>query len=91
MYMNKYMSETEPPETVERRAVELQAMIEKHCAAKGLTKTPRTIEELARWFLAEKELIEALPIDDRQRTTLVVQLKQRYSELSTELLSEISP
>jgi hypothetical protein len=47
-----------------------------------------SLGDLTAWFEEQKQQIEACP-DDRMRRTLLVQLKERYSELSAELLEQI--
>ena len=90
-YMQKYMNDNEPPEAVERRAVELKAVIEKHCELKGISEKPQSIDQLALWFIDEKTRIEALPLDETMRATHIAHLNMRYAELSQEILESIRP
>jgi len=90
-FVAKYMTDKHAPEDVERRAEQLQALIEQH---RELVKpTPRfaTIEELARWFQEQKQRIESLPIEEKAKRTHLVELNQRYSELTSELLQKMKP
>ncbi|MDB5392212.1 MAG: hypothetical protein JWM11_7858, partial [Planctomycetaceae bacterium] len=90
-YLQKYMSDAEPPEVVESRGVELQAVIEKHCEVKGIADKPQSIDQLAQWFIDEKARIESLPLDERMRATHMAHLNMRYAELSQEILEKIRP
>ena len=58
-YMDKYMGESETADTVERRGNELRAQMERHREAVGLGDRPKSIDQLARWYLEEKGRIEA--------------------------------
>lgn len=90
-YMQKYMSDAESPDVIERRAIELQGVIEKHCEVKGLSEKPQSIDQLAQWFIDEKGRIESLPLDERMRATHMAHLNMRYAELSQEILEKIRP
>ena len=63
-YMDKYMGDSETAETVERRGIELRAQMERHREAVGLGDRPKSIDQLARWYLEERGRIEALPLDE---------------------------
>ncbi len=89
-YMQKYMGDAESPETVEQRSAELRAIIHQHREKVAPTPKFRSIQELAVWFEQRKVEIEAVS-DDRHRATLLVQLKERYSELTSQLLAEMTP
>ena len=45
----------------------------------------------ARWFQQQKEKIEAMPINDRLKSTYVSGLSERFAELTTKLLEEMEP
>lgn len=90
-YMSRYMGDSEPSDVVERRAKELRALIEKHREAVGLGDRPKSIDQLARWFLEEKGRIEALPLDEDLREEHLAMLQIRYAELSQEILETARP
>lgn len=90
-FMHAYMSDAHAPEDVERRGKELQRIIEQHRQTSKPEKKPRTIQELAEWYLAEKARIEALPLDEEIKEDHRVQLDIRYSELTQSLLQKIEP
>ena len=90
-YMTKYMGDSETPETVERRAEELRALIDGHREAVGLGDRPQSIDQLARWYLEEKGRIEALPLDAGLRDEHLAQLEIRYADLSQEILEKARP
>jgi hypothetical protein len=89
-FVSKYMTDSFPPEQVEERAVQLKAIIRQH--QEKIVPAPkfRSIQDLAVWFEAQKLEIETVQ-DQRLKATLLVQLKVRYTELTSQLLSEMSP
>ena len=89
-FVTKYMTDKFPPESVEERAEQLNAIIRQHQEKVVPTPKFRSIQELAVWFEERKAEIEAVS-DDRHRATLLVQLKERYSELTSQLLAEMTP
>ena len=89
-FVTKYMTDKFPPESVEERAEQLKAIIRQHQEKVVPTPKFRSIQELAVWFEERKTEIEAVS-DARHRATLLVQLKERYSELTSQLLAEMTP
>ena len=89
-FVSKYMTDSFPPEQVEERAVQLKAIIRQH--QEKIVPAPkfRSIQDLAVWFEAQKLEIETVQ-DQRLKATLLVQLKVRYTELTSQFLSEMSP
>lgn len=91
-FMNRYMTDSQPPETVERHAGELKAMIQTHVGqATPPERRPRTLQELAVWFLDEKQRIEHLPVDSEVRNEHLIILNERYSQLTQDLLQKMEP
>ena len=89
-FATKYMTDRFPPESVEERAEQLRAIIRQHQEKVVPTPKFRSIQELAVWFEQRKAEIDAVS-DARHRATLLVQLKERYSELTSQLLTEMTP
>ena len=89
-FATKYMTDRFSPEAVEERAEQLKAIIRQHQEKVVPTPKFRSIQELAVWFEQRKAEIEAVS-DARHRATLLVQLKERYSELTSQLLTEMTP
>lgn len=89
-FATKYMTDKFSPESVEERAEQLKAIIRQHQEKVVPTPKFRSIQELAVWFEQRKAEIEAVS-DARHRATLLVQLKERYSELTSQLLTEMTP
>ncbi len=89
-FATKYMTDKFPPESVEERAEQLKAIIREHQEKVVPTPKFRSIQELAVWFEERKTEVEAVS-DARHRATLLVQLKERYSELTSQLLAELTP
>ena len=88
-FATKYMTDRFSPESVEERAEQLKAIIRQHQEKVVPTPKFRSIQELAVWFEQRKAEIEAIS-DARHRATLLVQLKERYSELTSQLLTEMT-
>ena len=88
-FVSKYMTDSFPPEQVEERAVQLKAIIQQHQEKIVPAQKFRSMQDLAVWFEQQKSQLEAIS-DVRMRSTLLVQLKERYSELTTQMLSELS-
>jgi hypothetical protein len=49
------------------------------------------LAELANWFVAERDRIAAMTIDDELKEEHLVYLNVRYSELSNQLLQKLEP
>src|SRR5207302_387592 len=63
-FMQTYMNDSQPADVVERRGKELRGIIEQHLIAARPPTKCHTIQELADWFLAEKQRIASLPLED---------------------------
>jgi hypothetical protein len=90
-YLEKYMNDSFSPEDVERRGRDLVQTLQRHVEAIEPPKKVRTLEDLAQWFTEKKEHIQHLPVDDKTKRFHLVELTQRYNELSSKLLEEIEP
>jgi hypothetical protein len=87
-YMQKYMNDNEEPGRVEARGAELRQVMQQHKDRAEPPERFASLGELTAWFEEQKKQLETCP-DDRMRRSLLVQLKERYSELSAELLEQI--
>jgi hypothetical protein len=88
-FMDKYMTDEQPVDAVERRAKELRRVIQFH---RDSTKPPakfQNVQEITNWFLHEKESLESLPINEETRAEQLIWLEQRYSELTQTMLEKI--
>jgi hypothetical protein len=90
-FMQTYMSDADPAESVEQRGKELQNIIEQHRNCVKPDKPPQTIQDLAEWYLREKSQIDALPLDEELKQEHAAALDMRYAELTQELLQRIEP
>lgn len=90
-FMKKYMDDAQPAEVVEMYAVQLREMMEQHLELAGTAKVPATIEQLAKWYITEKERISGLEIDEELKESHLIQLDMRYTELSQSILESITP
>jgi|GEM_PF-6542189 len=86
-YVGQFMRDLDPPDEVEARGEQLLEIIEKHRSAAG-SRGPRfqNVKELSKWFIAEKEKIAALPVDEAIREEHVALLEAAYSDLSHEVM-----
>lgn len=87
-FVSKYMTDAYSPEVVEERGDQLKGIIHHHW--KRIEPPRQGFKELSEWFERQMKELESVP-DERLRKSLIVQLKGRYSELTTEMLSEMSP
>jgi hypothetical protein len=90
-FIQTYMSDADPAEHVEQRGRELENIIEQHRNCVKPEKRPRTIQDLAEWYLGEKNRIDALPLDEELKQEHAAALDMRYAELTQELLQRIEP
>jgi hypothetical protein len=90
-FVAAYMGDDQPPDAVERRAAELLQVLQEHAAAADPPEEKQTLDALARWFLAQKEHIQSLPLDDRAKRLHIVELTRRYNELSARLVEKLQP
>jgi hypothetical protein len=88
-FMEKYLSDAQPVEAVERRAKELRRVIQHHRDAAKPPAKFQSVQEVTDWFLHEKQSIESLSIDDEVRQEQLSCLDQRYSELTQHMLEKI--
>ncbi|TXT36026.1 MAG: hypothetical protein FD138_1132 [Planctomycetota bacterium] len=89
-FVSKYMADTAPPEVVEERAEQLKAIIRQHQERVEPSRSQKSLQELSAWFEERLGEIQSVP-DERLRKTLIVQLKARYSDLTSTMLAEMSP
>ncbi|MBC7817976.1 MAG: hypothetical protein IAG10_13880 [Planctomycetaceae bacterium] len=89
-FVSKYMANTAPPEVVEERAEQLKAIIRQHQERVEPLPSRKSLQELSAWFEERMSELQSVP-DERLRKTLIVQLKVRYSDLTSNMLSEMSP
>lgn len=90
-FMATYMGEDHSPEDVERRGEELRKMMEDYRAPAKPQKRVRTIQDLAEWYLREKQSIQSLPLDEDVRQEHLAALDMRYAELTQEVLQSMEP
>ena len=90
-FMKTYMNDSQPPDAVEERGGQLRSIMRKHRKAGTWTKKTYNVQEIADWFLNEKQRIESLPIDEELREEHLVQLNIRYDELTRDVLQSMEP
>ena len=87
-FVSKYMTDTFSPEVVEERGEQLKGIIRHHW--ERIEPPRQSLKELSEWFEQRMSELQSVP-DERLRKTLIVQLKVRYSDLTSTMLSEMSP
>ena len=90
-FLRTYMDPNQAVDAVERRAKELQRIIQFHRDAAKPPKKIHTMQDLAAWFLREKEHIESLAVDEELRQDQMVALNVRYSDLAQTILEKMQP
>lgn len=90
-FVTTYMGDARPAMEVEERAEQLTALITQHVQAVAPQGKQVDLSELATWYVAEKEKLESLPIDDEVKDDHRIRLETRYAELIEELLEKIRP
>jgi hypothetical protein len=86
--MRKHLGDEHSPEYVEEQGKELLELIQLH---RHKIEPPRKIKSLAdaaAWFEEQKTQLE-LVSEDKLRRSLLVQLKQRYADLTTQMMDDI--
>ena len=87
-FVSKYMTDAAPPEVVEERGEQLKGIIRHHW--ERIEPPRQSLKELSEWFEKRMSELQSVP-DEKLRKTLIVQLKGRYSDLTSTMLSEMSP
>lgn len=90
-FTKKYMAETEPSELIEVRGQQLQTLIREHHNKVNPPEKFHSLQELATWYQEQKRQIEALPIDDSFKQDYLVQLNERYADLTQKVMENLAP
>jgi hypothetical protein len=89
-FVAKYMDDKHPPEYVEERAQQLQALLQQHFEKVEPSPKFKSLADLAQWFQRQKEQVETMP-DGRLKNMLIAKLHGRYAELTSQFLEEMEP
>jgi hypothetical protein len=90
-FMETYMGDEHAADDVERRGEELRQVMADYRQPPKPENKKRTIQELAEWYLREKNRIDALPLDEELKLEHAAALDMRYAELTQELLQGLEP
>ena len=90
-FMKKYMHEGVPAETVEQRADELCAIMERHRETVKGKAQPTTIGDLAKWFAEQQQLIEQSAATAEMKENQLVMLSMRYEKLFEDIMRKAQP
>jgi hypothetical protein len=84
-YLERYMNDKVPADEVERRSMQLLALIQRD------EQSMDSIEDLAHWYIQQKAKINSLSLDDKLKNYHLAELNERYSQLSEELMRKAKP
>lgn len=90
-FMKKYMHDGVAAETVEQRADELCAIMERHREIVKGKAQPTTVADLAKWFTDQQQLIEQSPAPAEVKDNQVVMLSMRYEKLFEDIMRKAQP
>ncbi|MBS0267288.1 MAG: hypothetical protein JSS02_35515 [Planctomycetes bacterium] len=88
------MNDDTDVEAVERSGEQLREMILMHLEFSGKSarsRTPTSFEELTLWFQGLQQRLQSLNLDINSRDYFALRLRDRYQELSEELLEKLRP
>ncbi|CAK9076189.1 TraG-D_C domain-containing protein (Fragment) [Durusdinium trenchii] len=89
-FASKYMGSSETPETIESRGKQLQQLIRDHHERVNPPEKFHGLEELATWYAKQKQEVQALPIDDSFKADYLVQLNERYADLTQKVMENLA-
>lgn len=90
-FVSTYLGDSKPIDVFERRAAELQQLIQQHYQAVNPPEKFRNLAELTTWYEEQLTLVENLSIADVYKRDYRAQLNERYSELTDRLLESLEP
>jgi len=90
-FVGKYMGEDQPIDIVEERAAQLQTMIQQHYEQVNPPEKLTDLGRLVRWYEKQKKKIERLNVDPSYKEDYLVQLNERYADLTQRLLEKLEP
>ena len=90
-FFTQYMNDEQSPEVVQRRANQLLETIRQHVDAVNPPENFATLEDLATWYTTQRQQIENMEINELIKREYLVQLQERYAELSEQLMESLRP
>jgi hypothetical protein len=87
-YVAEYMGDGLAPEDVERSGLDLVAMLEKQVRPPA---PDTTIESLSVWYAENLKRLDNLPLDDRFKKSVTVDLKRQFDDRIRRLIQEQVP
>jgi hypothetical protein len=90
-YLQKYMSDAEPPDVLEARLKKFQEFILDLAGSAGQSRKAKDPEAVTAWYEGEKARLEARPMKDTDRQTQLARLYTRYAELMDEAMKTVDP
>ncbi len=90
-FVNGYLGDDKPVAVVERRASELQSLIQQHYEAVNPPERFRDLADLTAWYEKQLQLIEGLGVAEVYKRDFAVQLNERYCELTAKVMESLEP
>jgi len=88
-FLATYMDDSKPVDVVENRARELQRLIEQHYETSNPPERFRDLAELTQWYQKQKGEIEGLSLPAEYKEDILIQLNERYSELTERIMEKL--
>ena len=90
-FVRRYLGDEQPPELVEERAAQLRESIQRHYEQVNPPEKITDLGQLARWYEKHKRKIERLSVGDSYKQDYLIQLNERYADLTQQLLENLEP
>lgn len=90
-YVTDFMGDEHPAEDVENRGRELATMLTELTTQPTAESESFSLEQLASWFVDQKQRIDELPLQDTIKQRLHAGLNVRYAELTEQLIQGLRP
>ena len=90
-FVQTYMTDEQPPDVVEQRAGQLQATIQQQYEQVNPPDNFTDLGQVARWYEKQKKKIERLGVHQSFKDDYLVQLNERYAELTQRVLEKQEP
>lgn len=88
-FVKKFMGADKSIDVIERRAGELQRLIQQHYEAVSPPSRFTDLAELTAWHERQRQQIGSLSVADMYKQDFLVQLNERYAELTQQTLEKL--
>jgi hypothetical protein len=90
-FVRRYLGDEHPPQLVEQRAAQLRESIQQHYEQVNPPEKITDFGQLARWYEKQKKKIERLDVGQTYKDDYLIQLNERYTDLTQRLLEKLEP